>query len=106
VSAYVNYCLNFKTGNLVAGANGRTGQEWRKLVPYLRSRLGKDCNVSESCCWCAVSVCLFVFGVNCANLFALFVVFICKFIMFISFWVDMWIHNIRSLSCYWHNERG
>ncbi|KAJ1443525.1 NAD kinase/diacylglycerol kinase-like domain superfamily [Sesbania bispinosa] len=30
------------------GANGRTGEEWRKLVPYLRSRLGKECNICES----------------------------------------------------------
>lgn len=28
------------------GANGRTAQEWKKLLPYLRSRLAKDCNVS------------------------------------------------------------
>ena len=28
------------------GANGRTAQEWNKLLPYLRSRLGGDCNVS------------------------------------------------------------
>ncbi|KAL8260762.1 hypothetical protein R6Q59_024811 [Mikania micrantha] len=27
------------------GANGRTGREWKKLLPYLRSRLGTDCNV-------------------------------------------------------------
>ncbi|KAD6453234.1 hypothetical protein E3N88_07939 [Mikania micrantha] len=30
------------------GANGRTGREWKKLLPYLRSRLGTDCNISES----------------------------------------------------------
>ncbi|CAK9156729.1 unnamed protein product [Ilex paraguariensis] len=30
------------------GANGRTGKEWKKLVPYLRSRLGADCNIWES----------------------------------------------------------
>ncbi|KAF8413223.1 hypothetical protein HHK36_001199 [Tetracentron sinense] len=30
------------------GANGRTGKEWKKLVPYLRSRLGRDCNICES----------------------------------------------------------
>ncbi|KAH0887425.1 hypothetical protein HID58_063521 [Brassica napus] len=30
------------------GANGRTGQEWNKLLPYLRSRLGGDCNICES----------------------------------------------------------
>ena len=28
------------------GANGRTAKEWKKLLPYLRSRLGEDCNVS------------------------------------------------------------
>ena len=42
---------------------------------------------------------------------------LCKFICFeccvylqvhdvFCFWVDLWIHNVRSLSCYWHNERG
>ncbi|XP_050142707.1 sphingoid long-chain bases kinase 2, mitochondrial-like isoform X2 [Malus sylvestris] len=31
-----------------AGANGRTGKEWKKLLPYLRSRLGADCNICES----------------------------------------------------------
>uniref|UniRef100_A0A5B7BVP1 DAGKc domain-containing protein n=1 Tax=Davidia involucrata TaxID=16924 RepID=A0A5B7BVP1_DAVIN len=30
------------------GANGRTGKEWKKLMPYLRSRLGTDCNICES----------------------------------------------------------
>lgn len=30
------------------GANGRTGKEWKKLLPYLRSRLGADCNICES----------------------------------------------------------
>ncbi|XP_040991573.1 sphingoid long-chain bases kinase 2, mitochondrial [Juglans microcarpa x Juglans regia] len=30
------------------GANGRTGKEWKKLLPYLRSRLGRDCNICES----------------------------------------------------------
>ncbi|KAJ7951184.1 sphingoid long-chain bases kinase 2, mitochondrial-like [Quillaja saponaria] len=30
------------------GANGRTGREWKKLLPYLRSRLGGDCNICES----------------------------------------------------------
>ncbi|KAK2967318.1 hypothetical protein RJ640_006184 [Escallonia rubra] len=30
------------------GANGRTGREWKKLLPYLRSRLGTDCNICES----------------------------------------------------------
>ncbi|CAN7021076.1 unnamed protein product, partial [Brassica oleracea var. botrytis] len=30
------------------GANGRTAQEWNKLLPYLRSRLGGDCNICES----------------------------------------------------------
>ncbi|KAG7570649.1 Diacylglycerol kinase catalytic domain [Arabidopsis thaliana x Arabidopsis arenosa] len=29
------------------GANGRTAKEWKKLLPYLRSSLGKDCNVIE-----------------------------------------------------------
>jgi hypothetical protein len=28
-----------------AGANGRTGKDWKKLLPYLRSRLDKNCNV-------------------------------------------------------------
>ncbi|XP_048448069.1 sphingoid long-chain bases kinase 2, mitochondrial-like isoform X2 [Pyrus x bretschneideri] len=31
-----------------SGANGRTGTEWKKLLPYLRSRLGADCNICES----------------------------------------------------------
>lgn len=30
------------------GANGRTGKEWKKLLPYLRSRLGSDSNICES----------------------------------------------------------
>ncbi|XP_059651349.1 sphingoid long-chain bases kinase 2, mitochondrial [Cornus florida] len=30
------------------GANGRTGKEWKKLLPYLRSRLSTDCNICES----------------------------------------------------------
>ncbi|KAF8045335.1 hypothetical protein N665_5164s0001 [Sinapis alba] len=30
------------------GANGRTAQEWKKLLPYLRSRLGETCNICES----------------------------------------------------------
>ncbi|KAJ4953298.1 hypothetical protein NE237_030130 [Protea cynaroides] len=30
------------------GANGRTGEEWKKLLPYLRSRLSNDCNICQS----------------------------------------------------------
>lgn len=30
------------------GANGRTGKDWKKLLPYIRSRLGTDCNICES----------------------------------------------------------
>ncbi|CAI0470251.1 unnamed protein product [Linum tenue] len=30
------------------GANGRTGKQWKKLLPYLRSRLDKDCKICES----------------------------------------------------------
>lgn len=30
------------------GSNGRTVKEWKKLLPYLRSRLGSDCNIYES----------------------------------------------------------
>ncbi|MED6135737.1 Sphingoid long-chain bases kinase 2, mitochondrial [Stylosanthes scabra] len=30
------------------GANGRTGKEWKKLLPFLRSRLGNDYNICES----------------------------------------------------------
>ncbi|KAI9182275.1 hypothetical protein LWI28_023804 [Acer negundo] len=30
------------------GANGKTGKEWKKLLPYLRSRLDTDCNICES----------------------------------------------------------
>lgn len=32
-----------------AGANGKTGKEWKKLLPYLRSRLSTDWNVSLLC---------------------------------------------------------
>ncbi|KAB2625628.1 sphingoid long-chain bases kinase 2 [Pyrus ussuriensis x Pyrus communis] len=31
-----------------SGANGRTGTEWKKLLPYLRSRLGADCNIRKT----------------------------------------------------------
>ncbi|XP_068650517.1 sphingoid long-chain bases kinase 2, mitochondrial [Aristolochia californica] len=30
------------------GANGRTGREWKKLLPFLRSRIGSDCNICET----------------------------------------------------------
>ncbi|KAJ3682055.1 hypothetical protein LUZ60_014628 [Juncus effusus] len=30
------------------GANGRTGKQWKKLLPYLRTRLADQCNVHES----------------------------------------------------------
>ncbi|XP_040954067.1 sphingoid long-chain bases kinase 2, mitochondrial isoform X2 [Gossypium hirsutum] len=30
------------------GANGRTGKEWKKLLPYLQSCLGSNCNICES----------------------------------------------------------
>ncbi|KAF3323000.1 sphingoid long-chain bases kinase 2 [Carex littledalei] len=30
------------------GANGQTGKEWKKLLPYLRTRLADRCNVCES----------------------------------------------------------
>lgn len=30
------------------GANGRTGKDWKNLLPYLRSRLGEHCNICES----------------------------------------------------------
>ncbi|XP_054783080.1 sphingoid long-chain bases kinase 2, mitochondrial-like isoform X2 [Prosopis cineraria] len=30
------------------GANGRTGKEWKQLLPYLQSRFGKECNICES----------------------------------------------------------
>ncbi|PKA60433.1 Sphingoid long-chain bases kinase 2, mitochondrial [Apostasia shenzhenica] len=30
------------------GANGRTGREWRKLLPYVRKHLGQQCNIHES----------------------------------------------------------
>ncbi|KAL5704636.1 hypothetical protein ACHQM5_023029 [Ranunculus cassubicifolius] len=41
---------NSRKGDLVfvvnpKGANGRTGKEWKKLLPYVRYRLGKDLNV-------------------------------------------------------------
>lgn len=28
------------------GASGRTGKEWKTLLPYLRSRLGSECNIA------------------------------------------------------------
>ncbi|XP_020096134.1 sphingoid long-chain bases kinase 2, mitochondrial isoform X1 [Ananas comosus] len=31
-----------------SGANGRTGKEWKRLLPYLRTRLAGSCNVCES----------------------------------------------------------
>ncbi|CAH8283604.1 unnamed protein product [Eruca vesicaria subsp. sativa] len=31
-----------------SSSNGRTAKEWKKLLPYLRSRLGEDCNIRES----------------------------------------------------------
>ncbi|KAG0619796.1 hypothetical protein M758_4G165900 [Ceratodon purpureus] len=31
-----------------SGANGRTGQQWKKMMPDLNSRLGKDCNIHEA----------------------------------------------------------
>ncbi|CAL5331728.1 unnamed protein product [Camellia sinensis] len=30
------------------GASGRTGKEWKTLLPYLSSRLGSECNICES----------------------------------------------------------
>ncbi|KAF6157632.1 hypothetical protein GIB67_037205 [Kingdonia uniflora] len=27
------------------GANGQSGKDWKKLLPYLRSRLGNDRNI-------------------------------------------------------------
>ncbi|KAL8495156.1 hypothetical protein ACS0TY_019359 [Phlomoides rotata] len=30
------------------GANGKTGKQWKKLLPYLRSRLDSHCNICES----------------------------------------------------------
>lgn len=29
-----------------AGANGRTGEQWKKLLPHLWPRLGSECNLS------------------------------------------------------------
>ncbi|KAG5529448.1 hypothetical protein RHGRI_029991 [Rhododendron griersonianum] len=37
-----------RTSFVEAGANGRTGKEWKKLLPYLRSRLSSDCNDDAS----------------------------------------------------------
>lgn len=39
------FCVELDLGT---GANGKTGKEWKKLLPYLRSRLSTDCNVSPS----------------------------------------------------------
>ncbi|KAM7261162.1 hypothetical protein ACFE04_026637 [Oxalis oulophora] len=30
------------------GANGTTGEDWKRLIPFLRSRLGTHCNICES----------------------------------------------------------
>lgn len=30
------------------GANGRTGEQWEQLLPYIRTRLGSDYNICES----------------------------------------------------------
>ncbi|KAK4266913.1 hypothetical protein QN277_023771 [Acacia crassicarpa] len=30
------------------GANGRTGREWKQILPYLQSRFAKECNICES----------------------------------------------------------
>ncbi|GAA0150592.1 kinase [Lithospermum erythrorhizon] len=30
------------------GANGRTGEQWKMLLPYLRTRLSSECNIYES----------------------------------------------------------
>lgn len=30
------------------GANGRTEQQWKKMLPELKLRLGKDCNICEA----------------------------------------------------------
>ena len=46
-------CLHDEFG---AGANWRTGKEWKKLLPYLQSRLGSDCNVSLLSI-CSISYC-------------------------------------------------
>ncbi|KAH7513078.1 hypothetical protein FEM48_Zijuj12G0158300 [Ziziphus jujuba var. spinosa] len=35
----------FSDSSILRGANGRTIKEWKKLLPYLRSRLGTDYNV-------------------------------------------------------------
>ncbi|XP_033146820.1 sphingoid long-chain bases kinase 2, mitochondrial isoform X1 [Brassica rapa] len=48
------------------GANGRTAKEWKKLLPYLRTRLGKDCNVSVYLTVCyALVACVCVCGYYC-----------------------------------------
>lgn len=31
------------------GANGRTGQQWKRMLPDLSSRLGRQCNVRTAC---------------------------------------------------------
>lgn len=56
----IDYCFDF----IGAGANGTTVQQWKRLLPYLRSRLGDDCNVSfsNSCFFLA-----FLFDVKVSN---------------------------------------
>ena len=31
---------------VVSGASGKTGQEWKKIEPYLKLQLSRNCNVS------------------------------------------------------------
>ena len=31
----------------LVGANGRTGKQWKQLLPHLRTRLADQCNVSR-----------------------------------------------------------
>ena len=33
-------------GSRCAGANGRTGKQWKQLLPFLHTRLADQCNVS------------------------------------------------------------
>ncbi|KAA8520676.1 hypothetical protein F0562_015052 [Nyssa sinensis] len=46
------------------GANGRTGKEWKKLLPYLRSRLGTDCNLLPVRASCGEMIRLFHCGLK------------------------------------------
>ncbi|XP_026408543.1 uncharacterized protein LOC113303700 [Papaver somniferum] len=42
--------------SILKGANGRTGKEWKKLLPYLRIHLGQHRNVVNRLFWAEIPV--------------------------------------------------